>query len=199
MAQSEIEFVVSGHFKSSIQLALSQLASSNENVSPWRWIVVALHDAIYCCLVMKLSRTDMFGVYPDILEKKAGEFYAKQLSSQTSEWYELSNEQNQSKLADLKTLLKRANLPSQARIHKSVSSARGVSRNLTLLKKRRDMFVHTGAYSVFSSNDELKDICVGSASVLLEIAELKGKRRFPISDDECIRLVKNLKSVLEKL
>lgn len=197
MTQQDIEFEISSHFKSCIQLALSQLACANDNVSPWRWIVIALHDAIYCALVMKLSRTDLFGVFPDALEKKAGEFYSKGLSSRSPEWNALSTEQDQSKLADLRTLIKRADLPSQARIHNSISSTQGPSRDLSLLKKRRDMFVHSGDYSLFTTDGELKEICLGSVKVLLEIASLQGNRYFHLSHDECIQLATHLKTTLE--
>ena len=130
-------------------------------------------------------------------KKKAGEFYSNGLSSRSPEWNALSTEKDQSKLADLRTLIKRADLPSQARIHNSISSAQGPSRDLSLLKKRRDMFVHSGNYSLVATDGELKEICLGSVKVLLEIASLQGNRYFHLSHDVCIHLVTHLKTTLE--
>ena len=124
MSVEDVEVNISQHFKSSVQLAISLLADEVENASPWRWVLVAIHDAIYSALVMKLSRTDMSGVYPDHLEKKFADFYERGLDSRSDEWAELSREQDQSKMAELSTLIKRARLKSGAAVHKSVSSAK---------------------------------------------------------------------------
>jgi hypothetical protein len=194
----DLEFDISQHFKSSVQLAISLLSGEVENVLPWRWVLIAIHDAIYSALVMKLSRTDMSGVYPDRLEKKFADFYKRGLDSRSDEWAELSREQNQSKMAELSTLVKRAGLASGAEVHKSISSAKCAARSLTLLKKRRDIFVHAGDYTVLATVPELKDICSGSVDVLSEIMELRAQRHRPISDSECQELVNHLRAALRR-
>lgn len=196
MQTNEIEFEISQHFKSSVQLATSLVVGNVENAAPWRWVVLAIHDAIYCALVMKLSRTDMSGVYRDDLESRFTEFYRCGFDSLSPEWNDLSRAQAQSKLADLATLLKRANLSSGAMVHKSISSASGPARSLTLLKMRRDMFVHAGDYSLFTTDAELRGICIGSVDVLNEILAMSGHRYFQIGDVECLELVGELRGAL---
>ena len=173
-----IEFEVATHFLSSLELVASQLSGACATSSPWRWITIRLHDAIYCALVMRLSRTDMFGVYPDHMEKKPSEFYEKGLSSASREWEELSGLQDKCRLADFGTLLKRANLPSGATVHKNVSSSNGLSRSITLLKKRRDLFAHPKDINLFSTDGEFRRMSLDSLLVLQEILNQPSNRYF---------------------
>jgi hypothetical protein len=199
MNLGHLEFSVDRHFISSLQLAISMLTQEQKNVSPWRWITIAIHDAVYCALVMKLSRTDLFGVYPDQLEKRASEFYSQGLDSRSPEWKELSELQVRSKLADMKTLFDRVQLPSGAKVHRSASSAIGSSKQITLLKLRRDSFVHAGDYSLFSTEPEFKEIVLGSVSILQEILSLPSQRHSEFDATEVYELVAQIQQRLELL
>ena len=198
METSCIEFEISSHFLSSVELVNSQLCSDCATSAPWRWITIGLYDAIYCALVLKLSRTDMFGVYPESLEKKAGEFYRKGLSSNTPEWDELSKLQAESKLADFSTLLKRAKLESGARVHKNVSSSSGLARSITLLKKRRDMFAHPEDVSLVSTSTEFKEVATDCLIVLREILGMKAFRNYDLPEHRVERLLGDIEKGLQR-
>ena len=192
---SQLEFSIPGHFRSCIEMVELQLSDKATEL-PWRWIIISIHDLLHCILIIKLSRTDMFGVYEDKIEKMASDFYEAGLNSNSPEWSKLVAAQDRGKLAGIATLLDRANLASGIKIHKSAASAHGTSFLLTVLKKRRDSFVHIEDVDLFSTSEELSEIVCAGIDVIQEVLRLPQKRYF---DLDLVDASKRLEFIKERL
>lgn len=150
------------HFISCLQLADQNLRQKHKDETNLRWIVVALHDALYAILIEKLTRTDGFGIFNDSFEEKINNFYETGLCSNSPEFLSLCEESSKQNLAGIGKLLSRANLPSGAKIkYSNRETLKSPSRGLSQLKAMRDFFSHPkpmlSGYDVDHINESVSD------------------------------------------
>jgi len=131
------------HFISCLQLADQNLRQKQKDETNLRWIIVALHDALYALLIEKLSRTDGFGIFTDKFECDVSAFYESGGNSDSCEFRALCQRSLKENIAGISKLLVRADLPSGATIHVSdIDTLTRPSKGLSQLKELRDFFSH---------------------------------------------------------
>jgi hypothetical protein len=187
------------HFISCLLQADSHLRQGLKDEANVRWIILALHDALYALLIEKLARTDGFGIFNDRFEEEVKEFYRNGLDSRNEEFMKLSERSISENLAGIGKLLERANLPSGIQIRtRNYEDLHRPSRGLSRLKDMRDFLSHPRPMVAAYTEDYITEACLDAISAIREVHAVPGQRALRHDPEEAEILLNSIEYYLAR-